>query len=227
MFSGFDEDGHINEGLRGFAHACPPNSPLRLNPYPALNRSEIGAQTPKSFIASQAASMDLCTNPQHLPLHGLLADQNPALDILLPIFSLSKTSLHADILGVPTEQWIDDSPSIPFARRKGRLLWRGSSTGGIYQSNPFPGGHEFDWRITHRVRLVELGNKMDGEIQVLPAPKGMSDRSLAAAQQDVNPDGSGQLPRSIVNQQYMDVAFTDGPIRKSWMLYIHSPCNIL
>lgn len=55
----------------------------------------------KSFIVSHVQAMDICENPEILNLHGSTAGVEPHTQgELFPIFSLSKTRFHADILGI-------------------------------------------------------------------------------------------------------------------------------
>lgn len=53
----------------------------------------------KSFVASHDAMLNLCDHPHLVRLHGALNGLHPVPSPqLLPIFSLSKTNLHSDIM---------------------------------------------------------------------------------------------------------------------------------
>jgi len=211
-FEGIQSDDEIDLTLRGWAAACPPSSRLHtFNRYAGMT-----SRTPptdiehKTFIASHASLLELCDHPELIPLHGALSGKNPVVSPLTPIFSLSKTNLHSDILGVPTEQFVEDLPSIPWSERsEERLLWRGSNTGSYHDA-------EITWRTSHRTRLLRLTNLeiVEGEgdeeeegITLLPAPKAMRGQTLNRMSETV---GWGEA-----NTHYMDLAFTDVPIRGS------------
>lgn len=125
--------------------------------------------TDKSFISSHSATMDLCNQPSLFTLHGSLISITPGTQSeLMPHFSLSKTHLHADILGVPVEHWADigqdDDVTGWEDKTDGRLLWRGQNTGGWFSK-------ETEWRRTHRARLVRMARgDLEEEVEVLPSP---------------------------------------------------------
>lgn len=112
--------------------------------------------------------MDLCANPDSIRLHGALNGLHPiASPRLMPIFSLSKTTLHSDITVIPTEQWIVERPSTARAwenKTDHRLLWRGRNTGG-WASKHLP------WRSAHRPRLARMAfDNLTDSVDVLPPP---------------------------------------------------------
>ncbi|WVQ85782.1 hypothetical protein IAT38_007949 [Cryptococcus sp. DSM 104549] len=215
----FDEDDEIDMTLRGWSSACPPSSPLRAHlatpptsPLPPTSLPE------KSFISSHAATFDLCAHPDLVPIHGALAGKDPAMQPLTPIFSLSKTRLHADVLGVPVEQWVESMREVPWeARKEERLLWRGSNTG-AYHDQDTP------WRVSHRTRLMTVAN-MDSQpeveeaeraeageeegrrekMEMLPAPRNMRAKSLER--------GVRKVTWGDASSRYMDMAFTGSPIQ--------------
>jgi hypothetical protein len=160
--------------------------------------------------------MDICNNPALVPLHGVLAGKNPVTQPLTPVFSLSKTNLHADILGVPTEQWvdIDQMGEVPTWAQRGhdKLLWRGSNTGAYYDTS-------VNWRTSHRARLLrladpdiemdlegEFGAQEGGSLSMLPAPRLMRGQKIGRSVENVH--------WGEANRHYMDLAFTGEPIRK-------------
>ena len=204
-----EEDTEIDLTKQGWSAACPPSSALgqydRRRPA-AVSLTPSTALDHKTFISNHSSFMDLCDHPEHVALHGFLSGRNPTVQPLSPIFSLAKTSLHSDILGVPTEQW-SDNISTPhwYGRPEEKLLWRGSNTGTYYDiSTP--------WRTSHRARLLRLANQISQDeedeewgVTLLPAPKLMRGETLERMTE--------VLPWGRANRHYMDVAFTGTPIR--------------
>lgn len=192
-----DTDGH------GWAAACPYGSVFRKlgeQPTPAA----------KSFIKSHVQSMDLCAHPSVPALHGLTLGMTPVPQTtLLPMFSLSKTNLHADILGIPVEQWAEfpsEAATNWADKSDDRLLWRGRNTGGIFSK-------DVDWRSSHRARLAATsGDDARGWTAVLPAPG-----SLATDDASGRSLGNATLERSLgdLNREMLDVGLAYKPIQCS------------
>jgi hypothetical protein len=137
---------------------CPPQSPLaqsQRSSTPANRKPQLTLpDNTSSFITSHSASMDPCNNPSYQTLHGLLSTRNPLSGILLPIFSISKTTAHADMLSTPYENWMSgDLTHVNWEdKRDDRAMWRGSVTGGHWsEASP--------WRDSQRMRLVKLGEE--------------------------------------------------------------------
>lgn len=153
----------------------------------------------KTFIVDHKASMDPCAHPDLVRLHGFLAGKAPAAEELSAKFAISKTWLHADVLGIPPEMVADNVTLVPWARKvHRRLLWRGANTGMFYAS-------DVQWRDSHRVRLMEKGDEAEGLDNVLAPPGNMGGRSVgeAAGDQDV----------AAANAAHFDMAFVDAPIQ--------------
>lgn len=138
-------------------------------------------------------------------MHGITAGKAPNVaGRLEAMFSLSKTSLHTDVLAVPVEQWVESLPSIEWSERnKTKLLWRGSSTG-VYHSTATP------WRESHRTRLVQATNQhADGEIDVLSAPgvirKGEAVPSIQESMRHIH--------KGTANARFFDISFAGQPIQ--------------
>ncbi|KAK4686098.1 hypothetical protein P7C73_g4039, partial [Tremellales sp. Uapishka_1] len=193
-----DADDEIDLTLRGWASSCPPNSPLRSSarynpPHPDT----------KSFIASHSALFDICQHPSLVPLHGVLSGKNPATEELNPIFSLSKTHLHADILGVPVEQWVEDGygASVPWEDKyESSALWRGSNTGAWFDANT-------SWRFSHRARLMRMATRdEDFGVRILPNPKSVKGRLR---------DGMVEKGWGETNRDLLDVDFTGDALQCS------------
>lgn len=180
----------------------------------------------RTFISSHSALMDVCAHPSIVPIHGVLSHNSPHHSPLTPLFSLSKTSLHSDILGVPFEQWVDtNSDSVEGSlikfedKTNDKLLWRGSNTGAFYRHEG-----ELDWRKTHRHRFVELvnglkeGGNIWEELRVLPGGKGLQGhkgKGNSGSEAMTVGDLSQVVVKRRMNEEWMDVSFAGQPIRKS------------
>ncbi|OCF46102.1 hypothetical protein I317_00192 [Kwoniella heveanensis CBS 569] len=177
----------------------------------------------KRFIASHRAAMDICSNPDLINLHGsLIAGRKRQVEKLIPIFSLSKTEAHSDILGVPLEQWVDVDADIASTgtgaeghhkkevswdeKRHDRLLWRGSNTGMHYATDT-------PWRGSQRTRLIKLtninqkGHEADAQkIDLLAS--GRNSREPRTLE-----EGEWTANVADLNARFMDVGFTGSPIQ--------------
>jgi hypothetical protein len=154
--------------------------------------------------------MDVCDHPEYVPWHGVLAGKNPDTEPLTPLFSLSKTTLHADVLGVPVEQYEDEMRHVPWEdKTEDRLLWRGSNTG-IHFAKDTP------WRETHRMRMIKLANEQEGEVELLSPPRALEGKTVGMART--------KLPVGEANKFYTDIAFTWPPIREYHPHLIHGCC---
>ncbi|KZV84062.1 hypothetical protein EXIGLDRAFT_727684 [Exidia glandulosa HHB12029] len=180
-----------------WASECHPSAPLhkfnstqRYHDLDALLRT-----TPKSFIFDHKRSMDPCHTPTHIHLNGYLANHNIApvpRREFIPAFTQSKTTLHADILGIPVEGVQDADDDVPWAEKTdNRMLWRGSTTGMLHAPHT-------PWNMSQRLRFVELANRREGSIAVLPPTENEDD--VVGEPQEWN--------LAALNDAYMDVAFT-------------------
>lgn len=144
--------------------------------------------------------MDICDRPEMMNLHGAFIGKDPVVQDLTPIFSLSKTTLHADVLGVATERWQEHMKQVPWSEKNGsRLLWRGSTTGMVHSVNT-------SWRQHQRTRLIEMANGgVDRSMTLLPPPKAMRGESISRIYKDAAWDE--------MDDEFLDVSFTGGPIQ--------------
>lgn len=141
--------------------SCPPDSPSRAleeedrnDDVSRYGMSELG------FVYNVSAMSDICYTPSLSSTFGFF-DRPNAYNIvhdLFPIFSQSKISSYADILYPSPWYWYekvhyDESQDMPWEQKKGRLYWRGSTTGGFSRN----GG----WRRQHRQRFVQKINAVD------------------------------------------------------------------
>ncbi len=194
------EEQEIDTTVRGWTHACAPESPAKhFDRFAPITKSKHS----KSLVADHYATFDLCQHPNALSLHGVTSGKNPHVQPRLsPVFSLSKTSLHTDVLGVPVEQWTDSMPNAPAWRNKkdDRLMWRGSNTG-TYHSQGTP------WRVSHRTRLVGMaGWEASGDVDLMGPPTEGDARSIKETML--------RAPAQTLNKGTLDIAFSGVPIRE-------------
>ncbi|KAI5480769.1 glycosyltransferase family 90 protein [Pseudohyphozyma bogoriensis] len=178
--------------LSNFAQACAINSPLR--------RSERGEFTPdysgeaqRSFIWDHTKASDLCNHPEFRKLHGHTMEQGVPLGPIVPLFTFAKTTMHADILVTPLEQYSDTYIGYepPWeGKSQNKLLWRGTTT-----------GVEFDkkhpWKLSQRARLHLMSQNMDGDKEIIWSQRGAIRTS--------------NMSVSSLNHLYMDTAFSGKP----------------
>ncbi|SCV72165.1 BQ2448_4859 [Microbotryum intermedium] len=152
------DDSHLSN----FAKACAPNSPLRRSergePY-----HDYSADTRKTFIWDHPRSVDLCIHPEGRKSHGHLMQQGVPPGPLVPLLTFAKTSMQADILVTPMEQWAERYKEYepPWeGKSENKLLWRGSTTGAEFDRHT-------PWRNSQRARLHMMSQYMDGSKEVL------------------------------------------------------------
>lgn len=225
-----DPTAEMDFSTHGWSAACSPRSPARSGI--PLNNS-----TRKSFIVDHVATMDICNHPEVLDLHGSLGGIDPwPQGELMPIFSLSKTNFHSDILGIvrssfescplrpqsmlissavrmffqPVEQFAEEKTgpeSLWTFKTDSRLLWRGRNTGGIFST-------QTPWRRSHRARLASMVDfDLEDEVRVLPNP-------ATSNGEDDDMVKLGSAARTVkqgeINELMLDVGLAYEPIRPSF-----------
>lgn len=189
----------------GWASACPPHKPLRTRHDPGRlpdPESFLENRSPKSFVWDHKAAMDPCEHPELTQIIGALSSYGNGKgpvpqDYMYPILAMCTTKLHADVLTVAMEAFvesIEDDP--PWAEKADdRLLWRGSTTGILIQD-------DHPWNISQRMRLVDQADRKAGQWEVL--------RAQSPAHAVGHP-----IERRFqeLNEQYLDVGFVDRPIQ--------------
>ncbi|GAA5824165.1 hypothetical protein JCM5353_006163 [Sporobolomyces roseus] len=191
-----DEYEEVNEdaALWGFPLACPANSRLR-RAYDGLEIDNL----PKgpSFVADHKETMNLCSNPEWQYLHGFTSWPGMRPQILRPLFSFAKTSLHSDILLTPLEQYWDKEPWDPSWEEKkyNKAVWRGSTTGVWFDRGTW-------WRSSQRVRLWFMGQDSTGVRNVRFSGEGLE------TPVGVESLVEKQVPTMDLMQRYVDFAFT-------------------
>ena len=140
--------------------SCSPDSPSRTldekieDDISGFSFSSLG------FVANKTAFSDICMQPSLQERHGFFNRPN-AFNIvhdLFPVFSQSKISSFQDILYPSPWYWsnkvaYDESNDISWEKKKDKLYWRGSTTGGFSRD----GG----WRRQHRQLFVQKINALD------------------------------------------------------------------
>ncbi|GAA5950638.1 hypothetical protein JCM3765_000559 [Sporobolomyces pararoseus] len=185
-----DEDA----ALWGFPLACPVNSRLR-RAYDGLEIDNL----PKgpSFVADHVQTMNLCENPEWQYLHGFTSWPGMRPQILRPLFSFAKTSLHSDILLTPLEQFRDQEPWDPKWEDKphNKAVWRGSTTGVWFDRGTW-------WRSSQRVRLWFMGKDETGSKNVRFSTEGI--------ETPIGVQGLSEkrVPTKELMDRYVDFAFT-------------------
>ncbi|KAJ9105552.1 hypothetical protein QFC19_003534 [Naganishia cerealis] len=194
----YDTDSEeLDTSEKGWSVACAYTSNARKPALRDLNSKPYG----KSFVSDVSAQFDLCKHPYNIDLHGVTAGEEPHVSgYVKPIFSLSKTSLHADILAVPVEQWVEDLPVMPWDKRtSNKLLWRGSNTGTYYAKDE-------PWMKSQRIRAVNLTRPdVEGYVNVLPPA------FYAEKKKPLREAVSYQVLGDL-NEKMFDVSFAGSPI---------------
>ncbi|KDE09281.1 hypothetical protein MVLG_00599 [Microbotryum lychnidis-dioicae p1A1 Lamole] len=182
------DDSHLSN----FAQACAPDSPLRRSergePY-----HDYSSDTRKTFVWDHPKSVDLCIHPEGRKAHGHLMQQGVPPGPLVPLLTFAKTSMQADILVTPMEQWAENYKEYepPWeGKSENKLLWRGSTTGAEFDRHT-------PWRNSQRARLHMMSQYMDGSKEVLWATDDKMHR--------------GNFTIEDMNHLYMDTFFSGQP----------------
>ena len=153
-----------------------------------------------SFIIDHYLASDFCNHPVNIPLHSLSNNYGvgPRAVLPHPLFSHSKTSLYADILVTPLEQYDTlVGPDPDWEEKTGnKILWRGSTTGSRYDRGII-------WRSTQRVRLALLTNSDRHDIN----------RTVYTTASDGTTLHSFDASLASLNPGYFDVLFTGEPLQ--------------
>ncbi|ORY89461.1 hypothetical protein BCR35DRAFT_350444 [Leucosporidium creatinivorum] len=187
----------VNEdaALWGFPLACPPNSRLRRT-YDGLEIGSLPAGP--SYIADHLKTMDMCENPEWQYLHGFTSWPGARPQILKPLFSFAKTTMHSDMLLTPLEQYWDYEQWDPVWEKKlyNRAVWRGTTTGVWFDRGTW-------WRSSQRVRLWFMSHdKIGSKLVRFDGTKKASDGTLVEAIAEHN------VSTSALMERYVDFAFT-------------------
>ena len=162
------------------------------------------------FIHDHFATFDFCYHPDSVLVHSGLSRDQARETAFRPMFQQSTMSRSPEFLLTPlddyqnaTDHGTEDQTLQWSEKDVNKLQWRGKTTGDSYSHRK-----DFNWRNSQRIRLHFL--------------KGS--RSLSS--QNKEGDWQAQVwDRGVVNQAYMDVGLTDGPIQVSisWPLGVRDP----
>lgn len=112
------------------------------------------------FITERESAMDLCRHPEYSVMHGLTLSPTSFRPIegLVPILSTGAPSTMGDIL-YPSPAYIEsefeyvDEHDIEWGKKRNKLYWTGSTTGGFAMDD--------QWRHYHRQRFVSLAQNLE------------------------------------------------------------------
>ncbi|TNY22120.1 glycosyl transferase family 90-domain-containing protein [Rhodotorula diobovata] len=182
-------------GFTPWDSLCPPNSTARRIAQ-ALPVDTPRGNTLQSFVSIEhVQAMDLCEHPEVRDLNGFTAWSGPRPYLLYPLFSFTKTSLHADLLlpSVSGDFFAEIGRDPVWEQKKqNRVLWRGETMGTYHSKGS-------GWRQSQRARLVALANAKDGDTTFHLADSTSDALRLVTA------------PTLDVSHHYFDVAYTGVP----------------
>ncbi|KAG8914632.1 Glycosyltransferase Family 90 domain containing protein, partial [Tulasnella sp. 417] len=187
----------------GWSSACSPTSPLgqQLPPRPNDPQAIWNSQSSKSFIYDHKLALDVCNHPSQIHLNGIFQSPPPppSSDLPAPSFSTCSTSLHSDILSIPTTDWLESTTDDPQWNQKphSKIYWRGNNTGAFEFSK------DGWWNLTQRARFISAVNANDGDLFVLPS-----------TESKYEPVGMGErTEQALLNEQWIDALFTGPPVQ--------------
>ncbi|KIO24440.1 glycosyltransferase family 90 protein [Tulasnella calospora MUT 4182] len=187
----------------GWSSACPPTSPLGQKPPPRPTDPQAiwKVESSKSFIYDHKLALDVCDHPSQIHLNGIFQSPPPppSKDLPAPSFSICSTSLHSDILSIPTTDWLESTTDDPQWNQKphSKIYWRGNNTGAFEISK------DGWWNLTQRARFISAVNAKDGDLFVLPS-----------TESKYEPVGMGErTEQALLNEQWIDALFTGPPVQ--------------
>ncbi|OAA67386.1 Lipopolysaccharide-modifying protein [Cordyceps fumosorosea ARSEF 2679] len=139
--------------------SCAPDSPARTleDDDSANDDMRRYALSAAGFVDNVTAMSDICSTPSLRRTYGFFDRPNmfKVTHDLFPVFSQSKISSYADLIYPSPWYWYgkvkyNETLDVPWVDKKGKLFWRGSTTGGFSRN----GG----WRRQHRQNFVEKIN---------------------------------------------------------------------
>lgn len=140
--------------------SCSPDSPARTLNESAQDAEHLFAFSQLGFLSNKTAFTDICLSPSLKERYGFFdrTDTFNVVNDLFPVFSHSKISSYQDILYPSPWYWsnkvvYDQRDDYRWEKKKNKLYWRGSTTGGFSQD----GG----WRRHHRQLFVAKLNDVD------------------------------------------------------------------
>ncbi|KAG0151297.1 hypothetical protein CROQUDRAFT_56921 [Cronartium quercuum f. sp. fusiforme G11] len=193
--------------LRGWVLNCPPDSPLARHYHPddpttSLNQGldHLFKTANHSYIYDPHRSNDICSDPERVDLHGMTLRGADPIGPLTPLFSVSKTSVHTDILmppliGLQEDYWSTDVPWDE--RHNTKLYWRGSMTGTEHdRAHP-------RWNQTQRLRAHYFARRRDLEPVTVITSGDENGRDARAV----------NVTRKELNEKYLNVRIAGSPLQ--------------
>ncbi|OAR00256.1 hypothetical protein LLEC1_06884 [Akanthomyces lecanii] len=183
--------------------SCAPNSPARtLEDDDGTDDVRRYTLSEAGFVYNVTAMSDICITPSLRQTYGFFDRPNmfKVTHDLFPIFSQSKVSSFADLVYPSPWYWYgkveyNETLDMPWADKKNKLFWRGSTTGGFSRN----GG----WRRQHRQNFVEkINGATDAPLFVDSAAEGSSSSSSSTHRWNVE-----QVPRGD-HSKLVDVHFS-------------------
>ncbi|SCV72127.1 BQ2448_4821 [Microbotryum intermedium] len=118
----------------GWAQSCPPNSALRKAARFSERLKDQAKAKPssqKSLIHDHVQAMDVCSHPERQTLHGFTLWDGPRSGLAYPLFAMTSTLMHSDLLVPPIDQYdrpVGNDPRWE-EKKRDKVVWRGSTTG--------------------------------------------------------------------------------------------------
>lgn len=203
------EEGYRPKPFKGFAQACPPDSPMAKGDVPDLKtRGKMFSHTTKGIA-------NICQHPEYEMLHGSTAGRPPSHgNSLFPeiIFALSKTSIQLELQGASLSQWTDPkhAPYAPWEKKHHRhILWRGSGVGQYNAKDTY-------WRDGQRFRLVNLTHDWGAEEVDVILPRAAWRTPDLASSRDARPtlgDNTIKVWRNNLSEALLDFGFANIPVK--------------
>ncbi|OAA77782.1 Lipopolysaccharide-modifying protein [Akanthomyces lecanii RCEF 1005] len=155
--------------------SCAPDSPARtLEDDDGIDAVQKYTLSKAGLVYNITAMSDICLTPSLRQTYGFFDRPNmfKVTHDLFPVFSQSKISSYADLVYPSPWYWYgkveyNETLDMPWADKKNKLFWRGSTTGGFSRN----GG----WRRQHRQNFVEkINGATDAPLFVDSAAQGSS-----------------------------------------------------
>ncbi|KAJ8294136.1 Beta-1,2-xylosyltransferase 1 [Rhodotorula toruloides] len=188
-------------GFSPWDSLCPPNSTARRLAQSLPVDAPAKRPSMRSFVSIEHdRTLDICEHPAVRDLNGFTSWPGPRPHLPYPLFSFTKTSVHADLLVpfISNDYFIEIGRDPVWESKKhNKVLWRGDTVGAYHAKGT-------GWRQTQRPRLVKLANERSGTTSLhLADPKAADSLRLVDA------------PTKDVSAFYFDVAYSGQPVQCS------------
>ncbi|BGP24815.1 glycosyltransferase family 90 protein [Rhodotorula toruloides] len=188
-------------GFSPWDSLCAPNSTARRLAQSLPVDVPAKCSSLRSFVSiDHERTLDICEQAVVRDLNGFTSWPGPRPHLPYPLFSFTKTSVHADLLVpfISNDYFIEIGRDPVWESKKhNKVLWRGDTVGAYHAKGT-------SWRQTQRPRLVKLANERAGTTSLhLADPKAADSLRLVNA------------PTKDVSAFYFDVAYSGHPIQCS------------